>query len=213
MVEVIIMNKFYLLNRVNIFNESNTSRVTKFFLLFGILFIVVGCSLSDTSESAPQDNNNITTIETVIEHLFTGPDQELIDLLYSPENITIIGSNTEVEEVENPTELDLYLEEKYKKSHFTEDMYSQYIVMYVLAYHGTADFNDYHMEVDSIDIEQNATTEGAYDFTVNVLYNKAGNEQMNAEVTGRAHIYEEGKIASFKLFDHKELYEALNTQN
>lgn len=181
-------------------------------LLFGILLTVVGCSLSDTSESAPQDNN-ITTIEAVIEDLFTGPDQELIDLLYSPENVTIIGSDTEVEEVENSTELDLYLEEKYKKSHFTEDMYSQYIVMYVLDYHISAHSNDYRMEVDSIDIEQNATTESAYDFTVNVRYNKAGNEQMNAEVTGRVHIYEESKIASFNLFDHKELYEALNTQN
>jgi hypothetical protein len=215
------MNRgLFSMERINMFygnrsNEIATSRFIKFFILFVILLTVVGCSLSNTSESAPQDHN-ISTIETVIEDLFTGPDQELIDLLYSPENVTIIGNDKEaeeVQEVENPNELDLYLEDKYKKFHFTEDMYSQYIVMYVLDYHVSAHSNDYQMEVDSIEIEQNATTEGAYDFIVNVLYNKAGNEQGKAEVTGRIHIYDDGKIASFKLFDHKELYESLHTKN
>ncbi len=178
-------------------------------LLFGILLFVVGCSSSDISEPVHQ-NENVSTINTVIEHQFTGPDQELIELYNSPENGTEIGDGKEKsdEELEKPTELDLYLKEKYQ-SHFTENMYSKYIVTYALDYQLAASMNDYKMEVNSINIEHNEKNEDIYDFTANVLYKKEENEQVIAKVSGRANIYEEGKIAKIQFLDDDGLLEAL----
>ncbi|WP_079529260.1 hypothetical protein [Halobacillus hunanensis] len=192
-------------------NESNVSRIFKAFLLSGIFLLIVGCSSSDTSKTTPQDEN-ITTIETVLEHQFTGPDQKLIELLDDPNNQTIIGKEGDNGSSETkPTELDLYLEETYK-SYFTEDMYDKFIGSYALGYHTAAYNNGYQLEVKNIDIKQNDTTENAYDFTVNVQYQKENSQEMTFEVTGRAHIYEEGKISNIDFSDDDGLLEALKTK-
>ncbi|UOR14156.1 hypothetical protein [Halobacillus amylolyticus] len=192
-------------------NESNVSRIFKAFLLSGIFLLIVGCSSSDTSKTTSQDEN-ITTIETVLEHQFTGPDQKLIELLDDPNNQTIIGKEGDNGSSETkPTELDLYLEETYK-SYFTEDMYDKFIGSYALGYHTAAYNNGYQLEVKNIDIKQNDTTENAYDFTVNVQYQKENSQEMTFEVTGRAHIYEEGKISNIDFSDDDGLLEALKTK-
>lgn len=143
--------------------------LTNSFLLFGILLFVVGCS--------EHQDENITTIETVLKHQFTGPDLKLIGLLDSPENAPIIGKEVETstEEPKTPTKLDLYLEARYKP-HFTESMYSRYVATYALDYQVAASKSDYQLEVDGIDIEQNETNEDADDFTVKVLYKKEESE-------------------------------------
>ncbi len=192
-------------------NERNVFRLLKTFLLSGIFLLIVGCSSSDASKNKPQDEN-ITTIETVLEHQFTGPDQELIKLLENPNNQTIIGKEGGNGASEaKQTELDLYLEETYK-SYFTEDMYNEFIGTYALGYHTAAYNNGYQLEVRNIDIKQNDTTENAYDFTVNVQYQKENNKKMSSEVTGRAHIYEEGKISNIDFSDDDGLLEALNNK-
>jgi hypothetical protein len=185
------------------------SRITMssvmFGLMFGLLLIAVGCAISDTSESTSQDEN-ITTIETVLNHQFTGPDEE-IKLMKSPENVTIIGAG-ETTTPETPTKFDLYLKEKYH-SHFTDNMYSQYIVTYALDYQTSAYYNDYQLEVASIIIEQHETIEGAYDFMVSVLYKKKGNEEKTAKVTGRAYMNEESKITFIRFINDNGLLEEM----
>ncbi|MFD2924303.1 hypothetical protein [Halobacillus naozhouensis] len=191
--------------------ESNAFRIVKTFLLSGILVLMVGCSSSDTLKTEPQDEN-ITTIKTVLEHQFTAPDPELIELLEDPNNQTIIGKEGDKGASETkPTELDLYLEETYK-SYFTRDMYNKFIGTYALGYHTVSYNNGYQLEVKNIEIKQNDTTNNAYGFTVDVQYQKENNPKMTSEVTGRAHIYEEGKISNIVLSDDDGLLKALKAK-
>ncbi|MFD1851278.1 hypothetical protein [Oceanobacillus bengalensis] len=187
-----------------IHKQSNFYRITLAFLLFGILLFVVGCSSDDELPSSSQDEN-LTTLETVLENTFTGPNQKLNELLEDPNNATIIGEDSETKSPESPTELDLFLEERYQ-SHFTDDMFGEYIGTYALSYHPSENNS---MEIDSIDIQQNETDEITYDFTTKVQYQKAGNEPNIYNVTGQANFSEEGKIAGFEFFSDEGLSEAL----
>lgn len=178
-----------------------------FFTLFLLMVAcsLVGCS-SETEDRA--EDENITTIKTVLQEQFTGPDQELIDLLEDPQNATIIGEE-ETSTPQNPTELDIYLEEKYK-SYFTDNMYDEFIRAYAMQFQISAYESNYQISVESIDVKQNESVEGAYDFTVNVLYQKEDNEEKKAVVSGRAHIYEDGKISNIDFVDDGGLSKILN---
>lgn len=183
---------------------NNTSRMVMVFFLMVIFLLVVASSPTDTSESTPHDEN-IITIKTVLKQTFTGPDLELIKLLHSPENTTIIGKERGTSIPESPTDLDVYLEEMYQ-SYFTKNMYSEYIGVYALSYSFK---KDYQMQVDRIHVEQNQTDKNVYSFTAYVQYAREGNEQMLAEFSGRVHFSEGGKIAGFKLFTDDGISKAL----
>jgi hypothetical protein len=62
---------------------------------------------------------------------------------------------------------------------------------------------------------QDKTNEGTFDFTVDVLvYEKAADDpKVTAEVSGRAHIYEDNKIANIDFLDDGTLEQALMEKN
>ncbi|MFC7064178.1 hypothetical protein [Halobacillus seohaensis] len=207
---VIRMYTSNLINGGDFIYRKNNYRIVLSILLLGICFVSTGCSSVNTSDSASKDQN-VTTIETVLNQQFTGPDQKLIDLLDDPENSTIIG-NGETTTPEEPTQLDLYLEEKYQP-YFSESMYDEFIGTYATGYHASAYNNGYKFEIEKMGIENVEATEGAYDFTVNVLYNKEGTEERNSKVTGRININEEGEITKFRLMDDEGLSKSLRSRS
>jgi galactitol-specific phosphotransferase system IIB component len=73
----------------------------------------------------------------------------------------------------------------------------------------SASSNNYKINVESIDIKKVDSTDGAYDFIVNVVYNKEDVEEKIAQVSGRAYLYEEGKINYLKYLDDGGLSNAL----
>ncbi|WP_281975220.1 hypothetical protein [Halobacillus litoralis] len=180
------------------------------FLLLGVCLAFTACSSVNTSESASKDQN-INIIESVLKQQFTGPDQELMDLLDDPENSTIIG-NGETSNPEEPTRLDLYLEEKYQP-YFSESMYDEFIGTYAMGYHVEAYNNDYQFEAENIDIENSDDAERAYDFIVKVLYKKEGTEESSSKVTGRININEKGEITNFRLMDDDGLSKLLRSSS
>jgi len=178
------------------------------FLILGVFLFAVGCSsnndASGSNPNSPQDEN-LSTLEAVLENTFTGPNQELNRLSNDPENLTVIGKNSETKNPESPNELVLYLEEMYQP-HFTEETYNEYVGEYVFSYQ--AKEND-EMKVDNIDIKQKESNEIIYDFTANVEYQAEGNEAQVYELKGQANFSEEGKIKEFKLYSDDGLSKAL----
>ncbi|WP_407268528.1 hypothetical protein [Radiobacillus sp. PE A8.2] len=162
---------------------------------------------ADTFPESKDDN--ITTIETVLMQQFENADQELIDLLDAPENNTIIGKD-EQKTPKSPTGLEQYLEGKYS-SYFTADMYSEYIVNYALAYQLAAFDNNYHLQVDFIEITEEEGILGSYDFTAYVIYNKERDEQQRVQITGRAGVNSEGKINHINFTSDGGLLEVLSS--
>ncbi|GGJ96346.1 hypothetical protein GCM10007063_18440 [Lentibacillus kapialis] len=180
------------------------------FLILGVFLFAVGCSSNNGgSESNPnsQQDENLSTLEAVLENTFTGPNQELNRLSNDPENLTVIGKNSETKNPESPNELVLYLEEMYQP-HFTEEMYNEYVGKYVFSYQVKE--ND-EMDVNDIDIKPKDSDEIIYDFNANVTYQKEGSEAEIYELKGQTNFSEKGQIQEFKLHSDDGLLEALES--
>jgi len=168
-------------------------------LLVGVGVIVTACSQAGSSEGVSTDEE---MIKNVLEQQFTGPDQKLMNLLDDPENGTVIGK--EESTPEEPTELDMYLEDTYQSS-FSESMYDEFIGAYAMDYHAGAYTTGYQFEPENIEIIAVETTEGAYDFTVDVLYQKKRSEEKKATVRGRINVSDQGLITRYQLLDDEGL--------
>ncbi|MES9683843.1 hypothetical protein ABWK22_13145 [Gottfriedia acidiceleris] len=168
------------------------------FLLSGII-LVTGCSSTNIVKSTPQDQN-VKTIKTVIEKQFTGPDIKLIEMLTSEENVTVIGKDGEATQPPKNTELEKYYEKTFQP-YFTERMYNNFIAAYAFNYQFLVHKSGYQIKVDNIDIKKIETTEGAYEFKVNILYGKDGSKKKDAEVSGRVYFNTDGKITNIRYLD------------
>jgi hypothetical protein len=166
-------------------------------LLIGVLLIIGSCSSNSTSKPIPPVEN-ITIINNVLKHQFTGPDKKLVKLLNDPKNATIIGGDKETSDTQNPTQLDLYLEEMYKM-YFTEEMYSQFIGEYALTYQGLAEWRGNEIKINKIEIKQNKDNGKNYYFTANVKYQSKGSSEKLTAIKGNVHFSEDDKISKFEL--------------
>ncbi|CDQ19994.1 hypothetical protein [Halobacillus karajensis] len=140
------------------------ARVAIPLLMLVVLLLMIGCSAG--SKTTTEEEKGI--IETIVNHQFTGPDLELVDLLEDPAHVVKIGTG-ETSAKEEPTELDLYLKDIYG-SYFNEAMYEEYIGTYAMSTHMEAYNNDYSTDVKDVVVEESERTEGAYTFTVQVNY-------------------------------------------
>ncbi|KGP74713.1 hypothetical protein [Pontibacillus yanchengensis] len=174
-------------------------------LLFLLPLSLLGCSMEATSST---EKKHIDTIKHVLEKQFTGPDEELVELFEDPENVTVIGGEGESSSPETPTELDKYLEKQYK-SYFTPNMYERFIGNFAMDYPLRSHATDYQFRVGNIELDQAESTEGAYDFTVHVMYGKDGMDEKEKKVEGRVNVNGEGKISNIKILDDHGLHEKL----
>ena len=177
------------------------------FLLSGIV-LVAGCSSSNTLISIPQDKN-IMTIKTVLKQQFTGPD-DIFHVLFAPkDNFTIIQKGGDVTLQNIPTKIEKYTKKHYQK-YFTENTFNNFMAVHAFRYQFIASTQGYYIKPDGIEINKVKTTEGSYDFKVNVIYEKNGVKQQNAEVSGRVNFNKDGKITFIKYLDDGELITAMN---
>ncbi|WP_222599331.1 hypothetical protein [Aquibacillus kalidii] len=176
-------------------------------LIIFVLSLLVSCSDSNTTKQDPKSENE-ETIKEVLNQQFTVPDPKLTKLMNSPENTTVISDDENVSSPISTSELDQYLHELYG-SYFTDKGYNAFIGAHALYFQGIANANNYELKVKKMDISSDKDTKGAYDFTVEVEYVTENEEPKIAEVIGKTHIYEEGKIAKFELLDDEGLTEAI----
>ena len=156
-------------------------------LFLGVILLVAGCS--SNVKSMPQDQN-IATVKTVLEHQFTGPDQEFIEGL------------------DNIAKLEQYYEERYKV-YFTEDMFNKFISAHAYDYLLIAHNNGQQIKADTVSVESDESTVGSYSFKLAVLYGEDGSNQKSAEVSGKVIFNKEGKITSIQYLKDGGLSEAL----
>ncbi|MDL0420509.1 hypothetical protein ABET36_11985 [Caldifermentibacillus hisashii] len=174
--------------------------------LFLVVFLIItGCSNSDNRKTESEDKN-INTLEAVLNNTFNGPDKKLVELLNDPENATKLGEGQK--NPENPTDLDLYLEEKYKK-YFTADMYDEYIDKYALNYQIK---DNELLKLENTNIKQNETNSNIYNFSSVVQYRKESQKSESYEVEGEANFTDDGKITNLKIFTDNKLSEKIREE-
>jgi hypothetical protein len=169
--EVLKIKKNYLFNRV-----MNIKRLSMSLLLIGMFLFLTGCSSSVNSSGEDQ---NISAIKTVLEHQFTGPDSEFIEGL------------------DNTEKLEQYYEKRFRP-YFTEERYTSFIASQAYDYLLMAYNNGVQIKAEKVTVEGIESTDGVYHFKVVVVYDKEGNNQKSAEVSGKATLNKEGKIASIQ---------------
>lgn len=186
-----------------IMNKPKKLKINITLPLFLVVFLIItGCSNSDIRKTESQDKN-IHTLEAVLNNTFNGPDKKLTELLNDPDNATKLAEGQK--NPENPTDLDLYLEEKYKK-YFTADMYDEYIDKYALNYQ--IKDNEF-LKLENTNIKQNETNSNIYHFSSVVEYQKESQKSKSYEVEGEANFTDDGKLTKFKIFTDNELSEKI----
>lgn len=173
-------------------------RLFTYIIVFGLIVVVTSCNIGTDAKK-----ENEETLEAVLEQLFTGPDQELIELVNDPENQTVIGEdveNTNENTNEEENELDVYLEEL-NGPYFTKDALELFTSVYVLDYQVEADNSDIKMKPDYIDIEQIDEENGRYNFTMDVTYEDEADEEKSeiGKIKGYANFTDDGKITRFEI--------------
>ncbi|AXI08311.1 hypothetical protein CV093_05180 [Oceanobacillus sp. 143] len=145
--------------------------------LFTSFLILVGCT--EKTETKIQ-NENIETVEAVLQNAFTGPDDEFKKAF---------NSDTDIEDLAQ------YEEKLYKDYFANGEAFVEFIMSYGSGMMIEAIKNDYSIKVKNIEYEKTESKEIIYDFTAEIQYQKEGNESSEIEtVTGQANLNEEHKI-------------------
>lgn len=155
-----------------------------FMLIIGLF--ISGCSKSDES--------NHEAIKKVLEQEFTGPDEELMELMWNPEYRTVVNNQ------EENKKLDKYLEEKYGP-YFTDSGLHSFIAAFGGTQYQTFAHNaGYNLSFKDVKIEQDEKNSNLYTFAARVGYKKGEEKEKTANVKGEVRLSEkeEGKIETFK---------------
>lgn len=166
-----------------------------YFISFLSLFIFVGCSNSN--------DTIVDNIENVLTTQFTSPDEELVTLYL--ENMTVIGNGNTDESPKDSSDLDHYLENTYQQ-YFSEESYETFISQDGLLYQFLAESAGYDMSVDAIDVTE---SDGTYEFSVIVNFQKENETENQATVTGTVGVDDNGKITRINYLDDGGLYNSL----
>lgn len=184
--------------------NHNKTKSSIFFSLMMIMsaFLFVSCS---QTEKEDQDK---TAIKKVLEHQFTGPDEEFMDLIWNPKYRTVVNNK------EENLELDKYLAEVYGP-YFTDSGLDSFIGAFGFQYPTAAYDNGYKLSLKDVTIVQSENISYRYTFTAKVGYHKNEEEVKTVSVEGEV-IFStkgEGKIGSFKYVNDNGFSEILKTSN
>ncbi|ASN06399.1 hypothetical protein [Virgibacillus necropolis] len=168
--------------------KKQTYRFFATVLFASLILFIVGCT--EKTETKTQDEN-IQTIEAVLQKALNGPSDELKQAL----------------EGEGLEDLVQYEEDLYK-DYFADDMsYLDFVNNYSSTLMMEPMRKNYKIKVKNIEYEKSESKEIIYDFTVELQYQKEGSESSEVEmVTGEANMSNEHKIEVMVIRDFHKLF-------
>ncbi|WLR46526.1 hypothetical protein LC065_13210 [Halobacillus litoralis] len=165
--------------------------------LVGILLLSVGCTNSEDAETNAEENGSEENIRTVLQHKFTGPNEE--------QEKIIKGYDGDIEKSVKALS-DYYME--HFKPYMSERFFEDYVVNtnQAMTFLRMA-YPDYQMEVEDIDMEEK---ENYYTFTMNVSYtDNSSEESKTMNVKGHAQTNEDDQLSSIKFSNFEEIRTSL----
>ena len=183
----------------SIFGISLSLAIILVTVLFLMLFPGNGKSL----------NRNEEAIKTVLEQIFTCPNQEMIEVYNNM--FSRIQTSPLEENINNEIDKKLYeIYQPYISSKWYES-FVMYFYSYLYVYSTT---DGYEIAVDHIDIKRSDTIPTNYSFMVYLNYSKEGGEKNHTKIEGSAQFLEEkGKISYLQLFDKNLKLELMSSRN
>ena len=183
----------------SIFGISLSLAIILVTVLFLMLFPGNGKSL----------NRNEEAIKTVLEQIFTCPNQEMIEVYNNM--FSRIQTSPLEENINNEIDKKLYeIYQPYISSKWYES-FVMYFYSYLYVYSTT---DGYEIAVAHIDIKRSDTIPTNYSFMVYLNYSKEGGEKYHTKSEGSAQFLEEkGKISYLQLFDKNLKLELMSSRN
>lgn len=158
-----------------------------------LLFMLVGCT--EKKESKTQDEN-IQTLEAVLQNSLTGPSDELKKIL-----------NRETEQ--KLKALNQHEEKLFKNYFANETSYTEFINSYGSTLMIQPYRDHYHFKIKDIEYEKVDAEDSVYNFTVELQLQKDSSEKSIVEiVTGQANLNDEHKIEDM-VIHIQDLYKSL----
>ncbi|MGM0921336.1 MAG: hypothetical protein ACQEWW_08955 [Bacillota bacterium] len=183
--------------------SKNNNKVKSFFIC--LMLIMSGFLIAACSQKEEEDQHK-TAIKKVLEHLFTGPDEKFIELLWNPKYTTVVNNKEE-----NP-ELDKYVAEVCGP-YMTDSYLNPFLSTIGTQYPTFAYDNRYKLSLKNITIHQSENDSTLYTFIAKVGYQKNGDEEKTTNVEGEVLFSskEEGKIEGFQHMNDNGLSDILRT--
>jgi hypothetical protein len=181
---------------------SNKNKKKKSILFFSLVVLISGFLMGGCSNS---EKTNKKAIKEVLEHEFTGPDEELMELMWNPEYRTVVNNR------EENKELDKYLEEIYGP-YFTDSGLHSFLAAFGGTQYQTFAYNaGYKLIFKGVTTEQDKNNPNLYTFAARVGYQKSGEEEETVNVEGKVSFStkEEAKIGAFKYGNDEGLSDKL----
>lgn len=146
-------------------------------VLTSLLFLfLVGCT--GNAEQETQDEN-IETIDAVLQNALNGPDEEMKEVLRS----------------DNMEDTVQYDKEHYEPYFANETAYMEFVNSYGTVLMIAPFRNEYTLQINNVEYEKTDSDETIYNFSVDLQYQKEGAEDSEvAVVKGQANLNEEHKI-------------------
>ncbi|WP_430494338.1 hypothetical protein [Rossellomorea marisflavi] len=163
--------------------------VTLFILAGG--YVVMNTVITNHTASHEEE------VKEVLEKIFTGPDDELKNLMDQ--------ENRYIEEGNSDEYFDLllsYYKDTYR-AYMSSDTIEQYVNETKLSIQVFTYTDGYHLKAEKIDVKQDKKREESYSFTVDVQYEKEGGKEGNVKVTGDMSVDEQGMISSIRYRDEE----------
>lgn len=179
-------------------------RMLSFSLLLLISSILLIACSADTEEAK---DPNKAVVKRVLELQFTGPDEELMDLVWNQKHTTVVEGR------EVNKKLDAYIEEVYGP-YFTDFYLETFINTMGLNYSSSAYLADYTLQLNDVLVEHVESVSNRYTFTATVDYQKVNGEEKTADVSGFVlfSTEEPGNIGEFQYTKDNGLLNELNNQ-
>ena len=186
-------------------SKNNNKTISIIFLSLMLLmsgFLIAACSKADAEDT------NKEAIKKVLEHQFTGPDEEFMHLMWNPKYKTAVNNK------EENKEFDKYVAEVYGP-YFTDSGLDSFIDAFGTQYPTFAYNTGYKLSFKGVTIEKSEKIPYRYTFIAKVGYQKNGDEEKTANVEGEVifSTKEEGKIGRFEYGDDDSLSDILRTSN
>lgn len=163
-----------------------------FFTLTMTLLITAGCTSDESSGvSADEETTTKEDVTTVLEQMYTGPDEELIQLYEQGSNEELLAYYRD--------EFGPYLTENFMEKAIATNL--------VTGFHQKANSHDVKMKIADMSVEQSEDKETAYDFAIQIDISNGE----TAEVSGRVNTNEAGKVTRIHFQDPLPLLNAFDT--
>lgn len=159
-----------------------------------LLLLLVGCTEDKVTKA---QDENIQTIEAVLQNSLSGPSDELKEILNKKS-----GEKVEA--------FDQYEEKQFRDYFADETSYAEFVNNYGSILMIPSNGDAYQFKINHIDYEKVDAKDHVYDFSVELqLQNENSGESLVENVTGQANLNDEHKLETM-LIRTEDLYQSIH---